>query len=91
LQFLDAFDGVDRFLNRLGNLRLDLSGRRARQPRTHAHDRQIDRGEAIDAQFEVTRDPHDHERQHDHRCEDRSSDANVSELLHELCSMSPRQ
>ena len=49
-QLVDAADGVDRFFDLVGDLGLDLLGRRARQARRDDDRREVDLGEAVDAE-----------------------------------------
>src|SRR5262249_15687725 len=81
-QLADALDGVDDFLDLLGDLRLHLLGRGARQLGADGHGWQVDRREAIDAGTEVAGGADDDQRQHGHRGEDGTADADFGELLH---------
>ena len=89
-QFRDALDGVDDLLEPLADEDLDLLGRGAGQHRLHAHRRQVDRREAVDAEAEVGGRADDDQRQHDHAGEDRAADADVSESVHGFCRPSYR-
>ena len=83
-QLVDALDGVDRFFDLVGDLGLDLGGRRAGQAGPHEHRRHVDRREAIDAEARQAHEPDDDEREVHHRGEHRAADADLSELLHTL-------
>ena len=88
-QLVDAFDCVDDFFDRLRDRGLHFFRRSARQGRPNGNGRQIHRGKAIDAETKVTRRADHHQRQHDHRGEDRPADADFSELLHQSNHLSP--
>jgi hypothetical protein len=81
-QLLDAADGVDRLLDLVRQLGLDLLGRSPGQRGDHHDDRQIDVGETIQAEFLVADDADDQDDQDHHRREDGASDAYASEPLH---------
>jgi hypothetical protein len=81
-ELLDAGDGVDRPLDLVGDLGLDLFRRRAALDRRHRHRREVDPREPVDAEAEVPEDPHDDEREDEDRREDRSLERDLGEPLH---------
>ena len=81
-QFVNAFNGVNHLLNGLCHLRLHLGRRRAGQAGADAHNRHINRREAVHAEVQVARRAHDDECQDDHHRQHRPANADFSELLH---------
>jgi hypothetical protein len=79
-KLVDARDGVDRLLERLGDGGLDLLGARPAQRRRDRDDRQVDVGEKVHAQAAVGEHPQDHQGRDHHGREDRTGDADVGEL-----------
>ena len=82
-QRVDGADGVDGFFDLVGDLGLDLLGRRAGQPRGHDDGRDVDVGKAVDAEAAEGEEPDDGQREHEHPGEDRAPDAEFGEPLHD--------
>jgi hypothetical protein len=76
-QLVDAADGVDGLFDLGADLGLDLLRRRTRQLGDHADGREVDLGEAIDAELGITDDTEDEHHQDQHGGEDRAPDADV--------------
>ena len=81
-QLVDAGDGVDRGLDAVGDLGLDVLGRRAGVGGRDRDDRRLDARVAIDAEREERDAADDGDGGDEHRGEDRAVDADFSELLH---------
>ena len=81
-QRVDGADGVDRFLDLVGDLGLDLLGRGPGQAGGHDDGRDVDVREAVDAEPEEGEQADDRQRQHQHPGEDRAPDTQRSEPLH---------
>jgi hypothetical protein len=85
-QLVDAADGVDGGLELVGNLELDLFGGRAGRQRRDGDGGEVDLGKSVEAEPSVRKGPHHRQDENDDRREDRASDANLGEPLHELCA-----
>ena len=84
-------DGIDRGLDAVGDLGLDVLGRRAGVGGRDRHDRCLDARVAVDAQREERHPADDRDGRDQHRGEDRAVDADFSELLHDgACYFSSR-
>ena len=83
-QFINAADGVDGLFDLVGDLGLDLLRRGARQPGGDGDGRKFDSREALDRQPVVREDAQHHQRHDEHRGEDRTTDTNFSEFLHDF-------
>ena len=82
-QLVDAADGVDRFLDLVGDLGLDLLRRGAGLDRRDDDGREVDLREAIDAEAREREDADDGQRQDQDGREDRTFDAERSKPLHD--------
>jgi hypothetical protein len=80
---VDPLDGVDHFLDPLGELAFHLFRGGAGELGPDRDGGQVDRGEPVDAEAEVAGPADDHQRQDEHRREDRAADADFGELLQE--------
>jgi hypothetical protein len=81
-QLVDAADRVDGAFDLLGDLALDLLGRRTRVGHRHRDGWQIDVGHQIDAQPHERVEADDGQRHDEHRGKDRSSNAEFSQRTH---------
>jgi len=81
-QLVEAGDGVELLLDLVGDLRLDLLRRRSREHRAHHHDREVDVGEAVDAEAAQARDADHHQREDEHPGEHRAPDTQGRQPLH---------
>ena len=75
-QLVDAADGVDRFLDLVGDLGLDFLRRRARQPGGDDDGREVDLGEAVEAEARERERADDRQREDDDAREDGTLDGN---------------
>ena len=82
-ELIDAADRVDRFLDLVGDLALDLLRRRAGQTRGHGHRREIHLRQPIDAELAEGEGADDDQREDQDRGEDRTTDAEFSKPLHD--------
>jgi hypothetical protein len=71
-QLVDAADGVDHFLDALGQLRLDLFSAGAGQGHLHRHDRHVGLRHQVEPEIPVGERPHDDQRGRHHQREDRA-------------------
>ena len=85
-QLVDARDRVDRLLDLVGDLGLDLLGRGAREARDDDDGREVDVREAVDAEARVADAADDDEHEDEDRREDGPADAETGESLHGLVS-----
>jgi hypothetical protein len=83
IELIDAADRVDRFLDLVGDLALDLLRRGAGQTRGHGHGREIHLRQAIDAELAEGKGADDNQREDQNRCEDRPTDTEFSKPLHD--------
>ena len=81
-ELVDAADGVDGFLDLVGDLALHLLGRGAGQARGHGDRREVHRRQAIDPELAEGERADDDQREDEDRREDRTADAELSEPLH---------
>ena len=82
-ELVDAADGVDGFLDLVGDLALDLLRRGAGQTRRDGHGREVHLRQAIDAELAEGERADDDQREDQDRGKDRTTDAELSEPLHE--------
>src|SRR5262249_50868371 len=83
-QFVNAADGVDGLFDLVGDLGLDLLRRGARQSRGDGNGREFDTREALYRQPVIREDAQYHQRHYEHRGEDRATDTNFGEFLHDF-------
>ena len=86
LEVVDARDRVDRLLDLVGDLGLDLLRRGAREPRDDGDGGEVDARVPVDAEARVADSSDDDERDDEHRREDGPADAETGECLHGLVS-----
>ena len=75
-------DGVDRFLDLVGDFGLDLLGRRAGQPGRDDDRREVDLGKPIEAEARECERADDGQRQDEDACKDWTFDGDRCEPLH---------
>ena len=86
LEVVDARDRVDRLLDLVRDLGLDLLGRRAREPGDDGDGGEVDVRVPVDAEARVADSSDDDERDDEDRREDGPADAETGECLHGLVS-----
>ena len=82
-ELIDAADGVDGFLDFVGDLALDLLGRRARQTRRDGDGREVHLRQPIDAELAERECADDGQREDEDRGKNRTANAELSEPLHD--------
>ena len=78
-QFLNAFHGVDDFLHRLSDARLDLLGRGTPQGGADSDNGELHIGNLLDPQFAVSKPPHNDQQEVEHRSKNRPPDADIGQ------------
>ena len=79
-QLVDALDGVDRLLDRLGDAALHLLDAGAAQRGGDGDDREVDVGEEIDPELPVREQPEHDQEADEHGRDDRAADAEIDDL-----------
>ncbi len=83
IELIDAADGVDRFLDLVGDLALDLLRRSTGETCRDRHRREVHLRQSIDSKLAKGKCADDDEREDQNRCEDRPTDTEFSKPLHD--------